>query len=131
MPRRWCSLHRPEFVTCFGQYQSALVSAAVAGVDRPVQTVTSRFRPGSGLRLPDHLDSPGLGTAVKGQAFIVGGRIEAPLVPTTNGRRAPSAFASAYDAVTGRMARAVASSPPRPPDRCRGSGSGRPGPAGR
>ena len=52
-------------------------------------------------------------TAVEGEAFMFGGRMETRLVPTTNGPAVPqSAFASAYDAVSDRLSQAVNSSDP-------------------
>lgn len=51
---------------------------------------------------------PGGQTAVEGEAFIFGGRTESRLEPTTNGPAVPqAAFASAYDAVSGRVAQAL------------------------
>jgi hypothetical protein len=51
---------------------------------------------------------PGQGTQVVGQAFMVGGRVETTIRPSTNGPAVPSdAFGSAYTAIVGRVATAA------------------------
>jgi hypothetical protein len=99
----------PKFVTCFAQFQTALVAAAVPGSTAQVQAVTLPVP--SGVKSFAYLTtftSPSKGTEVKGEAFILGGRVETLLEPTTNGPAVPqSAFASAYDSITGRVAQAV------------------------
>jgi hypothetical protein len=51
---------------------------------------------------------PNQGTQVVGEGFILGGRAETRLEPTTNGPAVPTdAFTSAYNAVTQRVAMAV------------------------
>jgi hypothetical protein len=54
------------------------------------------------------LTIPNQGTEVIGQAFMLGGRTESLLEPSTNGPAVPSApFSSAYDSMTARLAQAV------------------------
>ena len=99
----------PRFLTCFTQYQSALIAAAVPGSTASVQSVTLPVP--SGVQSFAYLTtftSPGRGSEIKGQAFIFGGRIESQLVPETNGPPVPQTpFASAYDAVAGRISLAA------------------------
>ena len=96
-----------NFATCFGQYQSTLVSAAVPGATAQVQTVQLQS-PGrrQALRVPDHADRPQPGNpGDRARPSSSGGRIETLLEPTTNGPPVPSGpFTAAYNAVTGRMA---------------------------
>ena len=98
-----------NFVTCFTQYQSALIGAAVPGGTAQVQPVT--LAAPSGAKSFGFLTTftvPGQGTDVVGEAFIVGGRTETRLEPTTNGPAVPSSdFAPAYAAVVGRAAAAA------------------------
>jgi hypothetical protein len=50
------------------------------------------------------LTIPNQGSEVIGQAFILGGRIESVLEPTTGGAAVPTdAFTSAYNAISGRV----------------------------
>jgi hypothetical protein len=99
----------PNFATCFGQYQSSLVSAAVPGATAAVQTV--QLPAPAGVRSFGYLTTftiPNQGTEVVGQAFMLGGRVETLLEPSTNGPSVPSApFAAAYDSVVGRLARSA------------------------
>jgi hypothetical protein len=99
----------PNFVTCYTAYQTTLVSAADAGSTAQVQSV--------GLTAPTGVQSfgylttltiPSQGSEVIGQAFMVGGRIESVLQPTTAGVSVPTpAFTSAYSAMSGRIGLAV------------------------
>ena len=102
-------LAAPTFLTCYGQYESALVSAAVPGSTAQVTAVT--------LTAPAPVTSygylitytiPGQGTEVVGQAFIIGGRTATVLEPSTTGSSIPSAdFNPPYTAVVGRVAQAA------------------------
>jgi len=50
------------------------------------------------------LTIPNQGSEVIGQAFMVGGRIESTLEPTTGGVPVPTdAFTPAYNAISGRV----------------------------
>jgi hypothetical protein len=99
----------PKFATCFGQYQSALVSSAIPGATAQVQTVT--LVAPAGVKSYGYVTTfafPNQGTQVVGEGFILGGRAETRLEPTTNGPAVPTdAFTSAYNAVTQRVAMAV------------------------
>ncbi len=99
----------PSFVSCYGNYQTALASAASPGSSATVQTVTLPVP--AGVRTFAYLTTftgPGGRTEVQGDAFSFAGRTEVRLTPMTNGPAVPqSAFASAYDGVTGRLALAV------------------------
>ena len=98
-----------SFLSCFGDYQTALASATTPGSTASVQAVTLPVP--AGVKTFGYLTTftgPSGQTAVEGEAFIFGGRTEVRLEPTTNGPAVPqSAFASAYDAVAGRVAAAV------------------------
>jgi hypothetical protein len=98
-----------NFATCFGQYQSTLVSAAVPGATAQVETVQLQSPAGiRGFGYLTTLTVPNQGTQVVGEAFIVGGRMETLIEPNTNGPPVPSGpFGAAYNSVTGRMAAAV------------------------
>ncbi|HZM53495.1 MAG TPA: hypothetical protein VFC03_00535, partial [Acidimicrobiales bacterium] len=100
----------PNFPTCFGQYETTLASAVVPGATAQVVSVT--LSAPTGVQSFGYITTftvPGTGTEVVGQAFIIGGRVEARLTPSTNGPPIPSeAFVPAYNAVTGRVAQAVA-----------------------
>jgi hypothetical protein len=98
-----------NFATCFGQYQSALVSAAIPGATAQVETVALQSPAGiRGFGYLTTLTVPNRGTQVVGEAFIVGGRMETLIQPSTNGPPVPSGpFGAAYNSVTGRMAAAV------------------------
>jgi hypothetical protein len=99
----------PNFAVCFGRYQSALVSAAVPGATAQVQTVQLTAPAGvTSFGYLTTLTIPNQGTEVIGQAFMLGGRTESLLEPSTNGPAVPSApFSSAYDSMTARLAQAV------------------------
>jgi hypothetical protein len=100
----------PNFATCYGTYQTTLASAAVPGATAAVQVVT--------LTAPSTVHSfgyvttftlPGQGTEVVGQAFIIGGRTETRLQPSTTGAAIPSSdFNPPYNAIVGRVAQAAA-----------------------
>jgi len=100
----------PNFATCYGTYQTTLASAAVPGATAAVQVIT--------LTAPSTVHSfgyvttftlPGQGTEVVGQAFIIGGRTETRLQPSTNGPAIPSSdFNPPYNAIVGRVAQAAA-----------------------
>jgi hypothetical protein len=98
----------PNFVTCFGQYQSSLVSAAVPGSTAQVSVVT--LAAPAGVKAYGYLTTltiPAEGSEVIGEGFMIGGRIESKIEPTTNGPSVPSdAFNSAFNAVVGRIAAA-------------------------
>ncbi len=99
----------PNFANCYGQYQSSLVSAAVPGASAQVQVVT--LTTPTGVRSFGYLTTltiPNQGSEVVGQAFMLGGRIETRLQPSTNGPPVPSdVFNPAYNAVVGRISRAL------------------------
>jgi hypothetical protein len=99
----------PNFATCFGQYQSSLAAAAVPGATASVQSVALTAPAGvSAYGYLTTLTIPNQAGIVIGQAFLLGGRIETLLEPSTNGPSVPSSdFTSAFDAVTARMAAAV------------------------
>jgi len=72
------------------------------------------------VRVPDHTHHPQPGSEVIGQAFMVGGRIESVLEPTTGGAPVPTdAFTPAYNAISGRVGLDAASRPPDPDVRLR------------
>ena len=98
-----------SFVSCYAAYQSSLVSAAVPGATAQVLTVPLSAPTGvQSFGYLTTLTIPNQGSEVIGQAFIVGGRIESTLEPTTGGVPVPStAFTPAYNAVAGRVALAV------------------------
>ena len=99
----------PNFVNCYGGYQTALVSAAVPGATATVQAVT--LAAPTGVKTYGYLTQvtiPNQPSQVIGQAFMLGGRIEARLQPTTDGPAIPSgAFTPAYTAMSGRIAEAL------------------------
>jgi hypothetical protein len=99
----------PNFSTCFGQYQTTLASAVVTGATAQVQTVTLSAPTGvQSFGYVTTLTIPGKGNEVVGQAYIIGGRVEARLTPSTNGPPIPSdAFVPAYNAIAGRVAQAA------------------------
>lgn len=98
----------PNFATCFGAYQTALVSAAVPGAT--AQIVEVSLAAPTGVKAFGYLTAltiPNQANQVIGEAFMVGGRIETRLEPTTDGPAIPSAaFNPAFDAVVGRIAAA-------------------------
>jgi hypothetical protein len=99
----------PNFVNCFGEYQTALASAAVPGATATVQAVTLTAPTGvKSFGYLTQLVIPNQANQVIGEAFLIGGRIETRLEPTTDGPPVPSdAFNPAYNAVAGRIATSV------------------------
>ena len=99
----------PDFVNCYTGYQTALMTAAVPGATATVQAVT--LAAPTGVKTYGYLTQvtiPNQPSQVIGQAFMIGGRIESRLEPTTDGPTVPSgAFTPAYDAITGRIAAAL------------------------
>ncbi|HUY66637.1 MAG TPA: hypothetical protein VMV06_07455 [Acidimicrobiales bacterium] len=99
----------PDFVNCYAGYQTALVTAAVPGATATVQAVT--LAAPTGVKTYGYLTQvsiPNRPSQVIGQAFMIGGRIESRLEPTTDGPTVPSgAFTPAYDAMSGRIASAL------------------------
>jgi hypothetical protein len=98
-----------SFVACYTAYQSSVVSAAVPGATASVESVP--LAAPAGVQTFAYLTTltiPNQGTEVIGQAFIIGGRIESTLEPTTGGAPVPTdAFTSAYNAISGRVGLAV------------------------
>jgi len=96
----------PDFLSCFGQYQSTLVSAAVPGSTAQIAPVT--LAAPAGVRAYGYLTTltiPAEGSEVIGEGFMIGGRVESKIEPTTNGPSVPSdAFNAAFNAVVGRVA---------------------------
>ncbi|HEV3280253.1 MAG TPA: hypothetical protein VG032_01495 [Acidimicrobiales bacterium] len=99
----------PNFATCYGAYQSALVSAAVPGATAQVQAVTLNAPPGvKSFGYVTTLAIPNQGSQVIGQAFMFGGRIDSRLEPTTNGEAIPSDdFNPPYNAMVARIGSAL------------------------
>jgi hypothetical protein len=98
-----------NFTTCFGQYQSSLAAAAAPGATASVQSVALTAPAGvTAYGYLTTLTIPNQGSIVVGQAFLLGGRIETLLEPSTNGPSVPSSnFTPAFDAVAARMAATV------------------------
>lgn len=98
-----------SFLSCYTAYQSSLVSAAVPGSTASVQAVS--LAAPAGVQTFAYLTTltiPNQGSEIIGQAFMIGGRIESTLEPSTAGVPVPSdAFNSAYTAVSGRVGLAV------------------------
>ncbi len=98
-----------SFLTCFGEYQSVLASAASPGATAQVQVVG--LAAPAGVQAYGYLTTitiPNQGTDIVGEAFLFGGRIESKLEPTTAGAQVPtSAFTPALNAMEGRIAAAV------------------------
>ena len=95
----------PGFLTCFQAYQTASASALVPGTTASVLPV-QLAAPTGGLAYGfiTTFTVPTQGTRVVGDAYIVGGRIEATLQPSTHGPAIPSgAFGPAYSAMVGRI----------------------------
>ena len=94
-----------NFQACYTAYQSSVVSAAVPGATATVQTVPLTAPTGvQSFGYLTTLTIPNQGTEVVGQAFMVGGRIESTLEPTTGGAPVPTdAFTPAYNAIAGRV----------------------------
>ncbi len=99
----------PNFTNCFGEYQTALISATIPGATAAVQSVSLSAPAGvKTFGYLTQLSIPNQASQVIGEAFIVGGRIETRLEPTTDGPPVPSeAFTPAYNAVSGRIGAAV------------------------
>lgn len=98
----------PKFVTCFEQYEAALVAAAVPGSTVAVQPVTLGAPTGvQSFGVVSTYTIPGNGTEVVGNAYILGGRVVSDLEPTTNGPDISAAiFTNAYDGVASWVAAA-------------------------
>jgi hypothetical protein len=98
-----------SFVACYTAYQSSVVSAAAPGAT--AQVVSVPLAAPAGVQSFGYLTTltiPNQGTEVIGQAFIVGGRIESTLEPTTGGAPVPTnAFTPAYTAIAGRVGLAI------------------------
>jgi hypothetical protein len=99
----------PNFASCLTSYQTALVAAAVPGATAQVVVVTLTAPAGvKAYGYVTNLTIPNQANQVIGQAFMVGGRIETRLEPTTDGPGVPSgAFNPAYTAIVGRIAGAL------------------------
>lgn len=99
---------KPNFPTCFQPYEAAALSSTLPGVTVVVTQVA--LTAPAGVHAYGYLSTltvPGQGTLVQGDAFIIGGRIETTLTPTTHGSAVPSdAFSQAYNAIVGRVAAA-------------------------
>ena len=81
----------PKFDTCYQQFQQSLAAAAAPGSTAAVQPVTLSAPAGRhDLRLREHLHRAGSGTQVVGDAFLLGGRVDTLLQPTTDGPAVPS-----------------------------------------
>ncbi|HEX3460782.1 MAG TPA: hypothetical protein VHT49_07745, partial [Acidimicrobiales bacterium] len=93
------------FLKCFTQYQIASASALVPGTTATVQQVQlTAPKNGVAYGYITTFTVPTQGTRVVGDAYMVGGRIEATLQPSTHGVPVPSdAFGSAYNAMLGRI----------------------------
>jgi hypothetical protein len=93
------------FLKCFTQYQIASGSALVPGTTATVQQVQlTAPKGGVAYGYITTFTVPTQGTRVVGDAYMVGGRIEATLQPSTHGVPVPSdAFGSAYNAMLGRI----------------------------
>jgi hypothetical protein len=100
----------PNFVSCFGAYQSKLVAAAAPGATATHITVVPLAAPAgvSAYGYLTFLTIPNVGNEVIGEGWMVGGRVVTKIEPTTDGPDVPSdAFNSAYNAVVSRVALAV------------------------
>jgi cytoskeletal protein RodZ len=97
---------KPNFTTCFQQFSTATAAAAAPGATASVTQVTLSAPAGvASYGYVTTYTIPNQGTRVEGDAFIVGGRIETTLSPTTQGAAVPSdAFTMAYNAVVARVA---------------------------
>lgn len=98
-----------SFLTCFGEYQSVLASAATPGATAQVQVVG--LAAPTGVQAYGYLTTitiPNQGTDIEGEAFLFGGRIESKLEPTTGGAQVPtSAFTPALNGMESRIAASV------------------------
>ncbi|MHB1710776.1 MAG: hypothetical protein ACYCV7_05155 [Acidimicrobiales bacterium] len=95
----------PKFTQCFQQFQTASASALAPGTTAVVQPV--RVAAPTGGVAHGFLTTftiPKQGTRIVGDAYIVGGRIEATLQPSTHGVQIPSGvFNPVYSAMLGRI----------------------------
>ena len=93
------------FISCFTQFQIASASALVPGTTaKVVQVQIPAPRGGVAYGFVTTFTVPTQGTRVVGDAYMLGGRIEATLQPSTHGPDVPSdAFNSAYNAMLGRI----------------------------
>jgi len=99
---------KANFATCFGQFQTVEASAVTQGATVTVQPVSLSAPAGVSVYAYLSTVTEGSNSAILGNAFIIGGRIETTLQPSTNGPPVPSdAFNSAYTAIVGRVAAAV------------------------
>jgi hypothetical protein len=100
----------PKFVACYQQYLTALAVGAVPGATVAVQPVTLGGPSGvQTFGVVSTYTLPGAGTAVVGDAYMLGGRVISILQPSTNGPAIDSSvFTPAYNAVAGRVAAAPA-----------------------
>ena len=96
---------RPGLIACFQQFQAASASALAPGTTAHVEQVT--ITPPTGGVAYGFITTftvPNQGTRVVGDAYIIGGRIEATLQPSTHGPTIPSdAFDAAYNAMVARI----------------------------
>jgi hypothetical protein len=95
----------PGFNQCFQQFQTASASALAPGTTAQVQPV-SVAAPTGGVAYGflTTFTIPNQGTRIVGDAYIIGGRIEATLQPSTHGPQIPSAiFDPVYSAMLGRI----------------------------
>src|ERR1035437_2317030 len=96
---------RPGLIACFQQFQAASASALAPGTTAHVEQVTITPPTGGvayGFITP--FTVPNQGTRVVGDAYIIGGRIEATLQPSPHGPTIPSdAFDAAYNAMVARI----------------------------
>ena len=96
---------RPGLIACFQQFQTASASALAPGTTAHVEQVT--ITPPTGGVAYGFITTftvPNQGTRVVGDAYIIGGRIEATLQPSTHGPTIPSdAFDAAYNAMVARI----------------------------
>ena len=102
------AFQKANFATCFGQFQT--IEASVQNPGATVTVAPVSLSAPAGVTVYGYLSTltAGTSTAVLGDAFIIGGRIETSLQPATNGPPVPSdAFNSAYTAVVGRVAASV------------------------
>ena len=96
---------RPGLAPCFKQFQAASASAVAPGTTANVEQVTITAPTGGvAYGFITTFTVPNQGTRVVGDAYIIGGRIEATLQPSTHGPTIPSdAFSAAYNAVVARI----------------------------
>jgi hypothetical protein len=99
----------PHFITCYGQYEAALVTATIPGAVVSVQPVSLSAPAGvTSYGYVSTFTTTNQGSLVVGDGFILGGRTETKVVPSTNGAPIPSsAFAPAYSAIVARVAQAA------------------------